>query len=81
MTVVGIALINISENIQSVDLTVEGTVNEEMEGKHKVPFGTNGHLLMLSLKGYFTRQKPFKSILYLKAYTEACFQQLLLKHP
>lgn len=31
----------------SVDPTVEGTVSEEMEGKHKVPFGTNGHLLML----------------------------------
>lgn len=31
----------------SVDPTVEGTVSEEMEGKHKVPFGTNGHLLRL----------------------------------
>lgn len=38
---------NGSENIQSVDPAVEGTVSEEMEGKHKVPFETNGHLLIL----------------------------------
>ena len=58
---------------------MEGTVSEEMEGKRKAiwdkwsPTDT--------LKCYFARQKPFKSILCLKASTEGCFQQLLLKQP